>query len=340
MGRKTPEIDVQKLCGVRPTALGSLSEASRVFDPAAREAALAGLVAVDGSLLPALPKMAWASWQDSTHWAAKMHVAFGVFEGVPRQATVTVGNASERDQLRQMVEPGGFYVADRGYADYSMFREFDEAGCRFVIRIQHNSLLERPLRIVITEHEESGEQWVLATNALDLPAELIAIADLYLWQVELFFRWLKCVLGCRHLVSQKSAGRHASGVLRNHRRTPDRPVGRPQTEHTRVGNALALPQRLGHDRRTPRSPQKTKSRQRTAKKMNKQSSCRTLLARRADEGRSPIRTSTHPPTPALWASSSRLKGRRTAACLKHTSRPSTDAPVCRVSRCNHFILTE
>ncbi|MEO2031564.1 MAG: hypothetical protein ABGZ35_05720, partial [Planctomycetaceae bacterium] len=99
MGRKTPEIDVQKLCGVRPTALGSLSEASRVFDPAALEpivaepgervaradgAVLAGLVAVDGSLLPALPKMAWASWQDSTHWAAEMHVAFGGFEGVPR----------------------------------------------------------------------------------------------------------------------------------------------------------------------------------------------------------------------------------------------------------------
>jgi hypothetical protein len=41
MGRKTPEIDVQKLCGVRPTALGSLSEASRVFDPAALEPILA-----------------------------------------------------------------------------------------------------------------------------------------------------------------------------------------------------------------------------------------------------------------------------------------------------------
>lgn len=116
---------VQKLCGVRPTALGSLSEASRVFDPAAlepiiaelgeraahvegampaaREAALAGLVAVDGSLLPALPKMAWALWQDSSHRAAKMHVAFGVFEGVPRQATVTAGSASEREQLRQFV---------------------------------------------------------------------------------------------------------------------------------------------------------------------------------------------------------------------------------------------
>ncbi len=74
--------NVPRLCGVKPTSLGSLSEAARVFDPAAlkpivseqaaqagqsraafplaKEAALARLIAVDGSLLRALPRMAWA----------------------------------------------------------------------------------------------------------------------------------------------------------------------------------------------------------------------------------------------------------------------------------------
>ena len=46
----------------------------------------------------------------------------------------------------------------------------------------------------------------MATNALDLSAELIAIAYGYRWQIELFFRWLKCVLGCRHLLSQSASG--------------------------------------------------------------------------------------------------------------------------------------
>ena len=254
---------VQRMCGVRPTSLGSLSEASRVFDPAAlepiiaelarqagrtraampsaKEAALAGLIAVDGSLLKALPRMAWALWQDATHRAAKMHVAFAVFPGVPVKATLTAGNGPERDELRRMVEPGGFYVADRGYADYSMFREFDRDGVRFLIRLQenavfevaqenslsdadmaagvvqdvilrrlgtekHNSLLERPLRIVKVQGSEPDHIWVLATNALDLSAELIVIAYRYRWQIELFFRWLKCVLGCRHLLSQSSSG--------------------------------------------------------------------------------------------------------------------------------------
>ncbi len=254
---------VQRLCGVKPTSLGSLSEAARVFDPAvlepiiadlaaqatqsrgalpsAREAALAGLIAVDGSLLKALPRMAWALWQDATHRAAKMHVAFAVFPNVPVGVTVTAGNASERAELKKLVQPGGFYVADRGYADYSLFREFDAQGVRFLIRLQenavfevqeerplsaddiaagvvrdvtlkrlgtekHNPLLKQPLRIVVVQGPEPDQQWVLATNALDLPGELIVSAYRYRWQIELFFRWLKCVLGCRHLLSEHPAG--------------------------------------------------------------------------------------------------------------------------------------
>jgi IS4 transposase len=43
---------------------------------------------------------------------------------------------------------------------------------------------------------------VLGTNRLALDAELLAVAYRYRWAVELFFRWVKCVLGCRHLLSQ------------------------------------------------------------------------------------------------------------------------------------------
>ena len=69
---------VQERLGVHPTSLSTLSEAAYVFDatllhevlttlgaqlrphlPLAEQAALAQLTAVDGSLLPALPRMAW-----------------------------------------------------------------------------------------------------------------------------------------------------------------------------------------------------------------------------------------------------------------------------------------
>jgi len=258
----TPE-KVQKALGVRPTSLGSLSEAARVFDPAAlepiiadlagragrspgglpsaAEAQLAGLIAVDGTLLRALPKMAWAVWQDAGHRAAKVHVAFAVFPGVPVKAAVTAGTGSERDQWRTFAEPGGFYVADRGYASHALFRELDAAGARFVVRVQenttyevaaerplsaadraagvvrdvlvrrlgtekHNPLLDRPLRVVEVRGADPDDTWVLVTNRTDLAAELVALAYKYRWQVELFFRWLKCVLGCRHLLSACQAG--------------------------------------------------------------------------------------------------------------------------------------
>ena len=46
----------------------------------------------------------------------------------------------------------------------------------------------------------------LVTNRLDLPAEVVALAYRFRWQIELFFRWFKCVLGCRHLVSTSANG--------------------------------------------------------------------------------------------------------------------------------------
>jgi hypothetical protein len=46
----------------------------------------------------------------------------------------------------------------------------------------------------------------IATNLLDVPAELIAEIYRHRWTVELFFRFFKHVLGCRHLLSQDSAG--------------------------------------------------------------------------------------------------------------------------------------
>jgi len=62
-----------------------------------REAeALRGLTAVDGSLLPALPRMAWALWQGGGGArAAKMHVHFDVLKAVPLDATVTPAACSE-----------------------------------------------------------------------------------------------------------------------------------------------------------------------------------------------------------------------------------------------------
>jgi hypothetical protein len=256
---------VQERLGVRRTSLGALSEATQVFDaalvhevllalgaqlrpqlPLADQAALAQLTAVDGSLLPALPRMVWALWQDDQHRAAKMHVAFAVLRQGPVDVTITAGNASERAELRRLVQPGGFYVFDRGYADYTLFQELHDLPCSFIGRVQNNAayevqeerpvtalaqaagvqrdawlrrlgaehhtrLLPHPFRVVLvstgkTHANGTPEVMVLVTNRLDLDADLVALAYRYRWAVELFFRWLNCVLGCRHLLSQSANG--------------------------------------------------------------------------------------------------------------------------------------
>jgi Transposase DDE domain len=46
----------------------------------------------------------------------------------------------------------------------------------------------------------------LATNRLDVPAEIIALLYHYRWQIEIFFRFFKQILGCRHLLSRSQNG--------------------------------------------------------------------------------------------------------------------------------------
>ena len=256
---------VQARFGIRRTALGALSEAASVFDAAllhevltalgaqlrpslsgAEQAALAALPAVDGSLLPALPRMVWAVWQDDQHRAAKMHVAFAVLRHGPVDVTVTAGNASERAELRRLVQPGGCYVFDRGSTDYDLFQELHDFPCSFIGRVKANTasevqeerpitaaaqaagvqrdavlrrlgtahhfrLLPQPFRVVCvatgkTDGNGTPEVMVLVTNRLDLDADLVALAYRYRWAVELFFRWVQWVLGCRHLLSQAANG--------------------------------------------------------------------------------------------------------------------------------------
>jgi len=46
----------------------------------------------------------------------------------------------------------------------------------------------------------------IATNLLDVPAEIIALIYRYRWTIEIFFRFFKQILGCRHLLSHKPKG--------------------------------------------------------------------------------------------------------------------------------------
>lgn len=81
-------------------------------------------------------------------------------------------------------------------------------------RIEHPDHDQRRIVVEITQHAKRGgrrrgtatQNIVLVTNLLDVPAEVIVLLYRYRWLIELFFRWLKCVLSCRHLVSHSENG--------------------------------------------------------------------------------------------------------------------------------------
>lgn len=210
-----------------------------------REAeALKGLTAVDGSIFAALPRMAWALWKDDDHRGAKLHLHFDVLKGVPADATLTPAACSEGAALAGAIQADRLYVLDRGYADYELFAKIVTAGSSLVARVKDNTAfvvqeertitavaktagvirdvvisrlgtshhkdhLKRPMRLVIVEtidrDGKTNELWLI-TDRLDLDADLVALAYRYRWSVELFFRWLKCVLGARHLVARNKNG--------------------------------------------------------------------------------------------------------------------------------------
>jgi len=78
-----------------------------------------------------------------------------------------------------------------------------------------------PVRLVLVEctpHKKTGGRkggtagppsdgiLRIATNLLDVPAEIVADIYRHRWTIELFFRFFKHVLGCRHLLSTARAG--------------------------------------------------------------------------------------------------------------------------------------
>ena len=53
---------------------------------------------------------------------------------------------------------------------------------------------------------EQSKQIVIATDLLEVPADVIALIYQYRWTIEIFFRFYKHILGCRHLLSHQRNG--------------------------------------------------------------------------------------------------------------------------------------
>jgi hypothetical protein len=252
---------VQEDISDRPVSLGSFSEAQAVIDPELLQKVFAELaaesqpsrgdprlaayreklVAVDGTIWAALPRMAWAVWrcQHGPESALKAHVKFNLLEEKPVGVTVTKAKRCERAVLRENLQAGDFCVGDRYYGeDYQLFLQLPQAGCSFVLRLRQEAVfevveefalraedqaagvsfdglvrlgskkhrLEGLIRLVRVPTEDGELLLVTDKSQQELSAELSALIYRYRWRIELFFKWLKCILGCRHWLAQSPRG--------------------------------------------------------------------------------------------------------------------------------------
>ena len=164
----------------------------------------------------------WAPFR-TTKAAIRLHTLLDLHGSIPSFIHITDGKTHEVNVLDELViEPGAFYLLDRGYLDFSRLFAIHQAQGFFVTRAKSNTKFRRrysspvqrsttsvvcdqtgvlplfhsskdypqPLRRVVVK-DEAGKRITFLTNNFALKPELIA--DLYRqrWQVELFFKWIK-----------------------------------------------------------------------------------------------------------------------------------------------------
>jgi hypothetical protein len=155
--------------------------------------------------------------------AVKLHTLIDLRGSIPCFIHISSGKMADVTALDHLpVEPGSFYVFDRGYIDFARLWRFTQNLAFFVTRAKRDldykrqywrevdkstglrsdttirlcgpktaGLYPQPLRRIGYWAEDLGKRMVFLTNNFELPA--LTIAELYRrrWDVELFFKWIK-----------------------------------------------------------------------------------------------------------------------------------------------------
>jgi hypothetical protein len=275
---------VQKKLGTKKASLGSLSEASRLFDAGRLKQVIADLAAqvhahnvddhlgdlaekltaVDGTVVKALPDLIKASLLKQfcgsglVRW--RLHTHFEVNTLVPIRVDVTPNGGGENDEravMQRSLEEDRLYVMDRGYAKFALFNAIVASKSSYVCRLRDNSVFEvvedreltdgdlaagiisdqivnlgtsskksqrpdhtiRVIQIRCKTHKnrtggkvkgskapDSDGILRIATNLLNVPAEIIALIYSHRWTIEIFFRFYKQLMGGSHLISHGANG--------------------------------------------------------------------------------------------------------------------------------------
>lgn len=165
----------------------------------------------------------WANFRKNKG-AVKLHTLLDLRGNIPSFIEITDGKVHEVNILDILIiEPGSFYIMDRGYLDFERLYAIDQANAYFVIRakkrLDAQRLYSRPvdkskglrcdqtivltgqqvaptypdkLRRIVYYDAETDKRFTFLTNNFALEDPFI-VTQLYKqrWKIELFFKWIK-----------------------------------------------------------------------------------------------------------------------------------------------------
>ena len=198
---------------------------------------------VDSTLWKVLPRMKWAHWrtQHNDQNAVRLHIKLRLIDLQAAGADVTEGRVCERASWLAHAREGEFYIGDRYYGgDYGVLEELEKKGCGFLVRLRHTAVMEiletreadaealaqgaqydvnarlghhkvpakGPWRVVHFQKPGMEEPVTLVVSSECDDLSTLEVMELYRqrWQVEMFFRWLKCLVPCRHWFAESPEG--------------------------------------------------------------------------------------------------------------------------------------
>ena len=155
--------------------------------------------------------------------AVKLHTLLDLRGNIPCFVLISHGKMADVSVLDHLpIEPGAFYIMDRGYIDFQRLHQFTLGSAFFVTRAKRgldftrrtrrrvdkttglrsdqtivlvgpktSRLYPDPLRRIAYYDAQNDRRFVFLTNNFTLPALTIALIYKCRWQIELFFKWIK-----------------------------------------------------------------------------------------------------------------------------------------------------
>jgi hypothetical protein len=164
----------------------------------------------------------WAQFR-KTKAAVKLHTLLDIRGSIPTVIIITNGKVHDVNILDNLLlEPGAFYVMDRGYLDFKRLYRMSLLPAYFVTRAKRNLQSHRvysrkvdktkglradqtilldgltsaknypdKIRRIVYYDTDTQKRFVFLTNNFVVEALSIALLYKCRWQIELFFKWIK-----------------------------------------------------------------------------------------------------------------------------------------------------